>query len=179
MPAGLGRRLIGYAADCLFLFVGLLAFQALLYPVNPIVQAVRDGRIVAASLLHLWVFTTATVPFLLYFASMVSSRRQSTLGMRMLGMRVETVAGSRVGFPRGLLRSAVLLVPFEVNHTLMFHFAAPSGTEPSSTFWIGLALVWVFIGMFLVSVLVSPRRQSVHDRVAGTVVVNGSLAPLT
>jgi len=171
MPADLGRRLIGYAIDCVVLFVGLLALQALLSPINPILGMLRHGASVSGGQLHLWVVATATVPFLLYFASTVSSRGQATVGMRILRMRVETVDGSRLGFPRALLRSAVLLVPFEANHTLMFHFAPPTAAEPSAEFWIGLAAVWVLIALFLVSVLVSPKRQSVHDRVAGTVVI--------
>jgi len=174
MPAGLGRRLVAYAVDCAVLFGGLLVLQAILYPLNPIVRTLRDDGDVSGGNLHLWVFATATVPFLVYFVSAVASRRQSTVGMALLRMRVEMVDGSRVSLPRALLRSTVLLVPFEVNHVLMFHFAPPTGEAPSAAFWIGIAAVWVLIGVFLVSVLVSPRRQSLHDRVAGTVVMGPS-----
>jgi uncharacterized RDD family membrane protein YckC len=167
VPTSLSRRLIGYLVDCLVLLASLLVLHALLYSVNPIL---RDGTAATAGQVHLWVFATATLPSLLYFALMVSSGRQATLGMRVLGLRVEGVDGSRVGFPRALARSAVLLVPFEINHTLMFRFAS-AGDAPSILLWIGIALVWVLIGLFLLSVLVSPRRQSLHDRVAGTVVI--------
>ena len=53
MPAGLARRLIGYAIDCVILFVSLLGLQALLSPINPILGAMRDGAAASAGQLHL------------------------------------------------------------------------------------------------------------------------------
>ena len=163
-------RLLAYVLDCVILFVGLIGLQALLVPINPIVAMQRGGEVFSAVQLQLWVFATATVPFVLYFGLTVSSRRQATLGMRVFGLRVETEKGGRAGVGQGLLRSAVLLLPFEINHTLMFHFAQ-SGSDPPLAFWLGTGFVWLLILLYVISVVISPRGQSIHDRVARTVVV--------
>jgi uncharacterized RDD family membrane protein YckC len=163
-------RLIAYAIDCVILFIGLIGLQALLIPLNPILAMQRGGEVFSGTQLQLWVFATATVPFLLYFGLMVSSRRQATIGMRALRLKVETESGGRPGVGQSLLRSAVLLLPFEINHALMFHFA-PSGGPPPLAFWLGTGFVWILILLYVVSVLISPRGQSIHDRIARTVVV--------
>lgn len=41
--------------------------------------------------------------------------------MRILKLKVITVDGDRIGFGNALLRSTVMLIPFELNHTVMFH----------------------------------------------------------
>ena len=89
--------------------------------------------------------------------------------MRWLRLRVEQINGERVTVGRALVRSAVLLLPFEVNHVVMFNLAPQSGPPPTA-FYVGIALVWLLIGVYLASIVASPLGQSVHDRVAGTVV---------
>jgi uncharacterized RDD family membrane protein YckC len=163
------RRLAAYFVDCALLLAGLLIVQALLYAVNPVVAAMRTGRQPTPALLHAWVFATATVPFLVYFAWRVRSPLRATLGMRLLGLEVASVDGRPIGWGKALLRSAVLLVPFELNHLLMFHLS-PRGGPPSLAFRVVLAAVWVTILAYLVTALATPRGQSVHDLVAGTVV---------
>lgn len=165
--AGLFRRLAAYALDCVVLFVGLLAVQASLYVVNPIVAAQRAGEPVSSIALHAWVFATASLPFWLYFTSMLRARRQATLGMRWMRIEVVRTDGSRLSFARAAQRSAVLLIPFEVNHALLFH--VPFESAPT-TFWIGSALVWALIVLYVVSILLSRERRSVHDFAAGTLV---------
>ena len=169
-PASVVRRLAAYALDCLVLFGGLLLLQAALFSVNPILQMQRDGRVFTGAELHLWVFATATVPFLLYFAASIASRRQATPAMRWLRIRVERTDGSRVSFGRAIARSAVLLLPFELNHTVMFHFAPSAGSEPGAELWIGVASVWILLAIYLGAAFATHRRQSVHDLAAGTVV---------
>jgi uncharacterized RDD family membrane protein YckC len=162
------RRLAAYGLDCLLLFAGLLVLQAVLYPINPIVSMRQRGASFSGTQLHLWVFATATMPFLLYFAAMISSSRQATLGMRWLKLRVGDVTGRRVSFARAILRTAVLLLPFELNHTMMFHAAPPPGETPGVLFWAGISTVWVLIAIYLTAAAGSRWGQSIHDRVAGT-----------
>ncbi|CAA9261365.1 MAG: hypothetical protein AVDCRST_MAG93-2195, partial [uncultured Chloroflexia bacterium] len=121
IPASLLKRLAAYAVDCTVLFGGLLASQAALYPVNPVVAAMKDGGQPDGKKLHGWVFATGTLPFLLYFAGMQSSTWQATLGQRWLGLKVETIGGARISARQAFLRCAVMLMPFELNHTALFH----------------------------------------------------------
>ena len=165
------RRVVAYAVDCFLLFIGLLALQAALYVVNPIVAMQRAGVPFSGAQLHVWVFATATLPFLLYFAVAAASRQQATFGMRWLGMRIEHLDGSRLRFAAALVRAAVLLAPFEINHTVMFHAAPQPGASPDATFFIGIGFVWALLAVYVATMLLSKRRQSIHDLAARTVVV--------
>jgi uncharacterized RDD family membrane protein YckC len=166
---GVLRRLGAYTLDCGLLLIGLVVLQAILFVVNPLIPILRRGLQPAPTQLHLWVFATATIPFLLYFALTLRSSRQATLGMRMLKLKVADVSGGRIGFGQSLLRSAVMLIPFELNHAVMFYLA-PRNAPPAPAFFIGIAAVWTVIAIYIASMLLSRQRQSVHDLVAGTVV---------
>ena len=167
--AGVFIRIGAYLIDCVILFVGLIVLQAALSVVNPLMPIIRSGQQPIATQLHLWVFATATIPFLLYFALMLRSARQATFGMRRLKLKVARVNGGRVSFGQALLRSAVLLIPFELNHAVMFHLS-PRDASPSAAFWLGYAGVWVVIVVYIAAILLTRRRQSVHDLIAGTTV---------
>jgi uncharacterized RDD family membrane protein YckC len=168
--AGVFQRLGAYLIDCLILFVCLLALQAALYAVNPIVSIIQSGGQPTGMQLHLWVFATATIPFLFYFTLTLCRARQATFGQQMLKLKVVDVNEKRIGFGQALLRSAVMLLPFELNHALMFHLAPQDGSPPSMHFWIGYIGVWVLITVYLAAIKLTRRRQSVHDLVAGTTV---------
>jgi len=162
-------RVGAYIIDCVILFVGLIVWQAALYVVNPLIAIFRSGQQPTGTQLQLWVFATATIPFLLCFALMLRSARQATLGMRLLKLKVIDVDGGCIGFGQTLLRSSVMLIPFELNHTVIFHLS-PRDVPPSTTFWLGLIGVWTVIAIYIASILLTTRRQSVHDLVAGTAV---------
>ena len=166
---GVLRRLVAYSVDCGLLFFGLLVLQAILFGVNPMVALMRTGQQFTPTQLHLWVFATVSTPSLLYFALMLRSSRQATLGMRLLKLKVADAGGGQIGFGQSLLRSAVMLMPFELNHAVMFHLL-PSDAPPPPSYFIGLVVCWVLIAAYIATMLLTRRRQSVHDLFAGTVV---------
>jgi uncharacterized RDD family membrane protein YckC len=169
-PYGGGlRRLGAYILDCGLLLIGLVVLQGILLVVNPLIPILRSGLQPAPTQLHLWVFATATIPFLLYFALTLRSFRQATVGMRVLKLKVADVSGGRIGFGQSLLRSAVMLIPLELNHAVMFHLA-PRNAPPPPAFFIGIAAVWAVIAVYIATMLLTRRHQSVHDLVAGTMV---------
>jgi uncharacterized RDD family membrane protein YckC len=163
------RRLGAYILDCGLLLIGLAVLQAILFVVNPLIPILRSGRQPTPTQLHLWVFVTATIPFLFYFALTLRSSRQATVGMGMLRLKVTDVSGRGIGFGQALLRSAVMLIPLEVNHAVMFHLA-PRNAPPPPAFFVGIAAVWALIAVYIATMLLTRRHQSVHDLVAGTVV---------
>jgi uncharacterized RDD family membrane protein YckC len=167
--AGVLSRVIAYFIDCLLLAVVLAVCQGAMYDLNPLISIMRSGQQPTAIQLHLWVFATVTFPSFLYFSLMMLTSRRATVGMRLLKLRVTDVNGGRIGFGQALLRSAVMLIPFELNHTVMFHLL-PRGGPPSTPFWLGLVGVWAVIAIYVAVIVLTPRRQSVHDLVAGTVV---------
>lgn len=123
LDAGVWQRFIAYTADCVILFGGLAVSQALLYPVNPLMAMLRRGEQPTGLQLHSWVFATVCVPFWLYFTWTQSSDKQATPGMRVMKLKLTDVQGGRVGFGQAALQSGAMLIPFELNHAVLFHLA--------------------------------------------------------
>ncbi|HLL75665.1 MAG TPA: RDD family protein [Pyrinomonadaceae bacterium] len=169
--AGIGRRLAAYAVDAVLLFVGV---GLLLGGMLGFVLSQTAGFEWTRSGLRLWayVFATASIPIWLYYALLESGARQATLGMRLLGLRVTGLDGGRIGFGRALLRTAVKLIPFEINHAVLF-LPAPLFYETEPGFRYGFVAVNTLMIIYLASALLTRRRQSIHDLVAGTLVVRG------
>jgi len=77
----------------------------------------------------------------LYYAGFESSRHQATLGKRIVGVRVTDTVGNRISFGTATVR----------------HFAK--------------ILSWLTLGIGFLMILWTKRRQGLHDKIAGTVVV--------
>jgi uncharacterized RDD family membrane protein YckC len=82
--------------------------------------------------------------YFLYCTLLESSSSQATLGKRAFGLTVTNVRGERIGFARAAIRFVAKL----------------------------LSLFTLCIGYLLIAV--TPRRQALHDLIAGTVVVDGA-----
>ena len=91
----------------------------------------------------------AVLPVILvaYFAGFPLTKWQATPGKRLMGMKITSLGGEKIGAIRSLLRFAISLISF------------------------------VVFGLGYVQGTVSARRQTLHDLVAGTVVVNVELSP--
>ena len=81
----------------------------------------------------------------LYYIGFYVSRWQATVGMRMMGIYITNMEGGRIGIIRGLLR-----------HVAEF-----------------LSALLFMIGYLLI--LVTPKRQALHDMIASTTVRRGVL----
>ncbi len=77
----------------------------------------------------------------------------------------------RIGFKRALVRSIFLFVPFELNHSMMFHLI-PHGMMPPPTAFMGITFVWVVIFTYLFSIKFTTEKQSIHDLIAKTFVIS-------
>lgn len=80
----------------------------------------------------------ASLLALLWFAAFEASPRQATPGKRALGLRVEDARGAPIGFARAALR----------------HLAG--------------AVSWLTLNLGHLLAALPPRRQALHDRIAGT-----------
>jgi uncharacterized RDD family membrane protein YckC len=118
-------------------------------------------------------FLLLVLPVLLYFALCEHSSWQATWGKRKLGLRVTDLSGDRLSLPRSLVRSLLKLAPWELTHACLWRIPgwplAPS--SPTPIIIAGLVLVWVLVGAYLVSLLVSKKHQALYDWIAGAVVV--------
>jgi uncharacterized RDD family membrane protein YckC len=91
---------------------------------------------------------------------------------------VINVAGMRLSPLRSICRTVLKFLPWELSHFCIWQLSF--AREPSSAIYaIGFAIVWLIIGANVVSLLVSPTRQTLYDRLAGTRVVHGRPSLLT
>ncbi len=169
--AGIFSRLIAYFIDCLLLFITLLAGQAIIYflNLNPIVRIFNSGQQPATWQLHLWVFLSASIPFLIYFAVTISSANQATLGMRLLKIKVAGLDDKRINLGKAFVRSAIMLIPFELNHAIMFHLA-DFNSPPTLIYWVTSIGVWLLMFVYVLSIFITKNSQSIHDLFASTIV---------
>lgn len=170
--ASIGTRVFSYVAEVFLLFAGVLLLQGLLIVLrlNPLVQSVLSGSGLSRGVYHMWLLGTIDLPLILYYTGTLGSSAQATLMMRWLGLRLERVGGAAVGFRRALIRTVVMLIPFEVNHVFMVWANSPEGIPNRLS--LQYAVVGTMILAYVTASALSPRRQSLHDRVAGTVVVS-------
>lgn len=90
-----------------------------------------------------------------YFAFQESSAAQATLGKRALGLRVSTVEGGRLDLAKASLRAWPIYLPGA---------ALLLGT--------GVASVVYFVAIVAcLTVAFSSRKQGIHDRMAGAIVI--------
>lgn len=94
-----------------------------------------------------------------------------------MGLRVVHMSGERLSQGRALVRSVVKFLPWQLTHTCLFHIPGwPMETqEPPVWVIVGLVLVLVVIGFYIVTLVVSPTRRTPYDWVAGSRVVGSKM----
>lgn len=120
-------------------------------------------------MLHGWVTLTVTVPIVIFFGVSWSSRSGATPGMRLMQIRVRTFSDESVPPARALLRGLILLLPFELNHAVLF-YPEPIWDSPSPGFRSGFLAVYALVLIYLAVTLWTRRRQGPHDLAARTIV---------
>ena len=145
----LGRRIIAYVVDIVVLFL-------ILAPMGYLIQALlglplaQSGPALGRTIL--WNFS---LPVWLYFIVSDQSPAGATLGKRLLKIGVKRVNGARV--------------PWELVHLTAFTLSADL-SQLTLLQTIGLTLVNLLVVGYLVVVVLTRGRRSVHDFVMGTVV---------
>jgi uncharacterized RDD family membrane protein YckC len=154
------RRTAAYILDIVIIFV-------ILAPASFLIQralGILPDTGPEISIVIAWNFS---LPAWLYFTISDRSARGATLGKRLLSLGVRSRAADAVSFGRGLLRTAVKLIPWETAHISTFALSIDLGQwRPVQYAGIGLANALAF-AYFLVAVITNGHR-SVHDLVAGT-----------
>jgi uncharacterized RDD family membrane protein YckC len=170
--AGVVRRLLAYFVDAALLFI---AFPLILGAVCALIFYLTIGFDWMQNGLLFWVyvFSTVSIPFWLYYSLCESSAKQATFGMRLLGLQVADTDGKRIGFGRALLRTVIKLLPFELNHLVLF-LPKPIWSDPTPGFRFGLVVVYGLMIVYIATMFFTHRKQSVHDLVTGTVVVHAN-----
>lgn len=118
-------------------------------------------------------FLLLVLPVILYFSFFESSSWQATWGKRKLGLRVTDNHGERLSLARSLVRSLIKFLPWELTHACLWRIPGwPFNPQtPSTIISAGLILVWVLVGAYVISLLVSKKHQALYDMIAGSYVV--------
>lgn len=165
--ASIGRRTVAYLADYAILFTALISLQAVLFTVS---NGFPYKLLKTGLQVELWIFLSISLPVWLYFAFSEQSSHQATIGKRMFRLQVAATTGDRIGFGQAILRTVIKLTPWELTHlTLML--PVPLWWDPMPSLRPGIIIVYILIGMYLLTMLLNSRRQSLHDIIAQTVVV--------
>ena len=169
-PGSLRARAAAFGLDYLVIAAYLIAVVGVgvvLRLIAPDLAGALFGNPLLGELIG---FLVLTLPVTLYFALSERSDAGATWGKRRMRLRAVTDDGRRLSLGRSLARSGLKFVPWELSHALIWQFSA-AGTNPPAILDVGLVVVWVLIGLNLLSALLDQRRRTLYDRIAGTVVV--------
>ena len=145
-------------------WVALLTVVGLvLHPVTPTTSSpvIADGAVFCLTVLPVGVYLTLTE----------SGPRQATWGKHRAGLRVVTTDGQRPGLLRIALRAAVKLSPWQLAHVAMSRLILKLDAPLiiGATYSLSLFVALLSVGM----AWRDPLRRALHDRAAGTLVVQG------
>jgi uncharacterized RDD family membrane protein YckC len=161
MYAGFWNRFAAIFFDGLVLIVPYFLLSFLAGLIGGVVGAILGALLIIALL---W----------LYNALLNSSASQGTIGKMIIGLKVTDVEGNRISFLRATARFfATWIAPIVagiINFIGVF-------LGPLALVFVLLAMI-VSLGAYVMAVF-TPKRQALHDLVAGTMVVDKSTEPGT
>jgi uncharacterized RDD family membrane protein YckC len=169
MYAGFWHRAGAFALDYLIILgylLGITLLFALANTVFDLSQWLFGERIRA----QFSAFLLVTLPVTLYFAVFESSPRQATWGKQRLRLKVVDHAENRISFWRALGRTILKFIPWEISHTLIWTiYFSPE----ADSVWIsyGFALVYLLIGLNILSLVITKKNQTLYDLLAHTYVI--------
>jgi len=157
------------------LLVDLALLCAVLAPIQflrPALSGVeRPDWLSAGLLLELFVLATLSLPAYLYFALLESGSRQATFGKRWFRIQVTDFEHRPIQKLRALVRAVVKLAPLEIAHASMLLPVPIWQAGPEASARPGFMYSTLLAGAWLVTLLLTPKSQGVHDLIAGTLVV--------
>ncbi len=172
--ANLRLRIAAFLLDYLVIAVYIIVLIAVsvLLGFGPLRQTFQ-GLFANPNSSEISAFLLLVLPVILYFALFESSSWQATWGKRKVGLRVINTHGERLSFGRSLVRSVIKFLPWELAHACIWRIPGwPFNPQtPSPIIEAGLVLVWVIVGAYVVSLLMSKKHQTLYDMIAGSYVV--------
>jgi len=173
--AGLKKRLVAFGFDFLVIFAYVLVLLGIGIGITMVIGPLDQIHPLFGSpvFMDIVTFLVLILPVILYFTLQESSPRQATWGKRKAGIQVVNAGGGRLTGKRAFVRSLLKLLPWQFAHTGIFHIEgwpfAP--VEPAPLVMTGFALVYVLMGAYAVSMLVSKNHRTPYDWIAGSQVI--------
>lgn len=167
--AGFWIRAAAFALDYMVILgylIGVALLSLLLNTLFDANQWLFADRIRA----QLFAFLLVTLPVTLYFAVTESSVRQATWGKQRMKLKVADHNGNRISFWRALGRTLLKFLPWEISHTLIWQIYFSPQTD---SVWInyGFVLVYLLIGVNIISLKISRTNQTLYDLLTRTYVI--------
>ncbi len=167
-------RTLAFLLDYIFIaaYIGVLIVVSILLGFGPLKEVFLKLFSVPNSS-EITAFVLLVLPVILYFALFECSPWQATWGKRKMGLIVTDTSGKRLGLARSLLRSLLKFVPWELTHACLWRIPGwPLATKAAPPIIeVGLVMVWVIVGVYVLSLLISKTHQTLYDVLAGTRVV--------
>lgn len=169
--AGIVRRAGAYLVDCAVMFAVFAVLQSFVFlPLRHRLIGSDEWLMAGGFPLEIYTLLTISLPTWLYFAWCERSAWQATIGKRVLRLMVTDTQGDRIGFGRAMLRTVIKLLPWEISH-LTVNLPTSMMFEPEPRFRFGFLVVFVLLIVYPALILLTRRRQSVHDLIAKTTVL--------
>ncbi len=167
--AGLRQRLLAFVFDYILIGAYLVVLVAAGFTVNRTLPSLAQALFGSPFSGEASGFLLITLPVALYYALLEASSWQASWGKRRMRLRVCGDNGTRLRTARALSRTALKFIPWELAHACIWQltFAA---NKSSPLFLAGFSLVWLLVGANVLSLLLSPTRQTIYDRLTGTFV---------
>lgn len=168
--AGFWRRAGAFVLDYMLILGYLIAITLLSLLINILFNA-NQWLFAERIRAQLVAFLLVTFPITLYFAVSESSTRQATWGKGRLGLKVADRDGNRIRFWRAFGRTILKFVPWEISHTLIWQISFSPQTD---SIWInyGFVLVYLLIGLNIISLMMTRTHQTLYDLLTSTYVIN-------
>ena len=175
--AGFLPRLAAFLLDYLVIaayIILLILITALLFNLG--LQSVATAIGGNPYLYDLFAFLALVLPVILYFTLIECSPQQATWGKRKLNLSVIAMNGKRLSWGQALIRSGFKFLPWQIAHTSIFHIPGwplyvqevPMGSI------VGFTLVWILVGLYLVTILFTKVHRTPYDWLSQTAVIVNS-----
>ena len=173
--AGFGKRLKAFAFDyliiCGYIIMLTVATLAVIKIAGFMGLPLRWPEIpIVADLIA---FVTLVLPLFLYFTLQESLSKQATWGKRKAGIRVVNAYGGTLSRKQAFVRSLVKLLPWQIAHSCLYHIPGwpLAVTVVPPVVITGFALVYLLVGIFIASALISKKHRTPYDWAASSYVI--------
>ena len=173
--AGFAKRLKAFAFDYIIIFAYIVVLAGVNYGIFLSRGALEEISPLFASpiIKDAIAFLTLILPVILYFTLQESSPKQATWGKRRVGLRVVNVNGETLTKAQAFARSLIKFLPWQIAHTSIYHIEglpfAP--VEPSPMVIAGFVLVYLLVGIYTASALISKKHRTPYDWASGSYVI--------
>ncbi|MCK4901437.1 MAG: RDD family protein [Anaerolineales bacterium] len=172
--AGFTKRLKAFTYDYLFIFGYIIILLgtgiSITLALGPLEQI--SSLFASTVFLEAMSFVVLILPVILYFTLQESSPRQGTWGKRKTGLRVVNFNGERLTRKQAFVRALVKFLPWQIAHTSIYQIQTNvPGKDPSPLNIAGFVLVYVLVGIYITSALISKKQRTPYDWVAGSYVI--------